>query len=126
MRQIADAEPRAPIHRQLGHVRAVDLDRALVGGNQARDHVEHGGLAGAVRPKQPDSLAAADIETDAADDGALLEALDHGADGEAADGRIGLGLGYDRLAAWVVPALAECLAAWKRQQFAHYPFRSFS
>ena len=51
LRQIADAEPRAAIHRQLGHVAAVDADRAFVGGDQPGDHVEHGGLAGAVRPQ---------------------------------------------------------------------------
>src|SRR6185369_17288353 len=52
LRQIADAEPRALIHRQLGDVVAVELDRAAIGLDQAGNHVEHGGLAGAVRAEQ--------------------------------------------------------------------------
>src|SRR5205085_5266684 len=66
LRQIADAEPRALIHRQLGDVMAVKLDGAAVGLDQAGDHVEHRGLAGAVRTEQADRFAAADIDADAA------------------------------------------------------------
>src|SRR5204863_836940 len=66
LRQIADAEPRALIHRQLRNVVAVKLDGAAIGLDQAGDHVEHGGLAGAVRPEQTDRLAAADIDGNAA------------------------------------------------------------
>ena len=58
LRQVADAQPRAAIHRQLGHVMAVHFDRAGVGGDQAGDHVEAGGLAGAVGTKQAHRLAA--------------------------------------------------------------------
>ena len=39
--------------------------RAAIRRDQAGDHVEHGGLAGAVRTQQPDRLAAADIDADA-------------------------------------------------------------
>ena len=77
LRQIADAEPRALIHRQLGDVVAVELDRAAIGLDQAGDHVEHGGLAGAVRAEQADRLAAADIDADAAHDLAGAETLFH-------------------------------------------------
>src|SRR5439155_20389281 len=66
LRQVADAEPRALIHRQPGHVRAVEFDGAAVRLDQSGDHVEHRGLAGAVRAEQADRLAAADIDADAA------------------------------------------------------------
>src|SRR6185503_5828795 len=68
LRQVADAEPRALIHRQLGHVMAVEFDGAAIGLDQSGDHVEHRGLAGAVRTQQADRLAAADIDADAAHD----------------------------------------------------------
>src|SRR4051812_14698677 len=75
LRQIADAEPRALIHRQLGDVVAVELDRTAVGLDQAGDHVEHRGLAGAVRTEQADRFAAADIDADAAYHLAAAKAL---------------------------------------------------
>ena len=61
LRQIADPEPRALVHRQRGDVLAVEFDAAAVGLDQPGDHVEDRGLAGAVGPEQPDRLAAADI-----------------------------------------------------------------
>ncbi len=75
LRQVADAEPGALVHRQRGDVVAVELDAAAVGLDQAGDHVEHGGLAGAVRAEQADRLAAAHIERDALDHRAAAEAL---------------------------------------------------
>jgi hypothetical protein len=60
LRQVGDAEARAAVDRQ---VRELGLRR---GGccprrrDQADDHVEAGGLAGAVRAEQPDHLAARD------------------------------------------------------------------
>ena len=88
LRQIADAEPRALVHRQRGDVVAVELDAAAVGLDQAGDHVEHRGLAGAVRPEQADRLAAPHIERDALDHHAAAEALLHAMGGEigVADG----------------------------------------
>ena len=77
LRQIADAEPRALIHRQLGDVVAIEFDGAAIGLDQAGDHVEHRGLAGAVRAQQTDRLAAADIDADAAHDLAGAETLFH-------------------------------------------------
>src|SRR4029079_9607627 len=107
-------------------VAPIDLDRAFVGGNETGDHIEHGGLARAVRPEQSDRLAAAEVETNAADDGALLEALDHGANGETADAWIGVVA--RPMVEWLCGGHAllggDCLAAWERQQLAHYPFRS--
>ena len=75
LRQIADAAARAAIHRKVGHVVPVEQDRAVVGGNKPGDHVEDGGLAGAIGAEEADRLAALDVETDAADDGTPLEAL---------------------------------------------------
>ncbi len=51
LRQIADAEPRAAVHRQIGDVVAVEFDGAGIGRYQAGDDVEAGGLAGAVRTR---------------------------------------------------------------------------
>ena len=80
LRQVADAEPGALIHRQFGDVAAVELDAAFIGFDQAGRHVEHGGLAGAVRAEQADGFALAHIEADAFDhhaaDEALLDAVD--------------------------------------------------
>ena len=44
-------------HRQPGYVMAVQFDFALVGFDEAGDHVENGGLAGAIWPQQPHCLA---------------------------------------------------------------------
>ena len=77
LRQIADAEPRALVHRQLRDVVAVELDRAAIGLDQPGDHVEHRGLAGAVRAEQADGFAAAHIDADAAHDLARAKTLFH-------------------------------------------------
>ena len=47
---------------------AIELDAAAVGLDQPGDHVEHGGLAGAVGTQQADRLAAAHMDADALDD----------------------------------------------------------
>ncbi len=59
LRQVADAHAGALVHRLGGDVLAVQVDRAVVGGDQAGDHVEAGGLAGAVGAKQARHLARA-------------------------------------------------------------------
>src|SRR5262249_21059545 len=74
LRQIADAETGALIHRQRRHVGAAEAAAAAVGGDQPGDHVEHRGLAGAVRAEQTDRLAAAHVEAHALDDLAADEA----------------------------------------------------
>ncbi len=56
------------MHRQVGDVLLVDADHALVGLDQADDHVEAGGLAGTVRTEQADDLPAIDGHADVADD----------------------------------------------------------
>jgi hypothetical protein len=48
---------------------------AAVGLDEAGDHVEHGGLAGAVGTEQTDRLAAAHMNTDIVDDSPSREAL---------------------------------------------------
>ena len=54
---------------------AVELDAPGVRLDQPGDHVEHGGLAGAVGAEQADRLAAPHIDADAAHHLALAEAL---------------------------------------------------
>ena len=73
LRQVADAKARTLIHGQARHVMAIDGDRASVDGDEARDHVEAGRFAGAVRPEKTDDLAASQTHRDAADDRSALE-----------------------------------------------------
>src|SRR6185369_9566536 len=116
LRQIADAESRALIHRQLGDVVAVQFDGATIRLDQASDHVEHGGLAGAVRTKQADRLATADIDADAAHHLPRAETFFHAVHGEEAGplGRarrfaaIGLGTGLLRTGTRSVIARRLC------------------
>ncbi len=79
LRQVADAEPRAAVHRHRRDVVAVYLDRALVDRHEAGDHVEAGRLARPVGSEQAHSLARAHPERYAADHLPALVAL-----GEAA------------------------------------------
>jgi hypothetical protein len=64
LRQVADAAPRALIHRHPRDVGPVEPDRAGRGRDEARDHVERGRLAGAVGAEQADDLALAQLERD--------------------------------------------------------------
>jgi hypothetical protein len=50
------------------------MDRASVGGDQAREHPERGGLAGTVRPEQAEDLAGVDLEADTVERRARAEA----------------------------------------------------
>ena len=75
LRQIADAEPRALIHRQRRDIVAVEIDAPAIRLDQPGDHVEHRGLAGAVRSQQADRLAAAHVEAHALDHLAPAEAF---------------------------------------------------
>ena len=82
-----------------GDVVAVEVDAATVGLDEAGDHVEHRGLAGAVGTEQADRLAAPDIEADASHDlaagKALLDAVDREiiAGSAGAPRRVARGLG---------------------------------
>ena len=84
LRQIADAEARALIHRQRGHIEAVEFDASVVGLDQTGDHVEHRGLAGAVRAEQADRLALAHVKAHALDHLAADEGLFHAVHGKKA------------------------------------------
>src|SRR5262249_23830065 len=75
LRQIADAEPRALVHRQTRDVVAFELNAATVGLDEPGDHVEHGGLAGAVGAEESYCLAAAHVEARALDYLAAPEGL---------------------------------------------------
>ena len=59
-----DPAPHDPVHGRLQQRLAVELDLALVGRVEPRDHVERRRLAGAVRPDQADDLAVQDVEGD--------------------------------------------------------------
>ncbi len=52
---------------QAGDVLAAELDRARGGGLEARDHPEHGGLAGPRRAQHREELAVGDLEVDSGD-----------------------------------------------------------
>ncbi len=84
LRQIADAEAGALVHRQRRDVVAVELDASFVGLDQAGHHIEHRRLAGAVGAKEAHRFAAADRKADALDDPAADEALLDTMDGQKA------------------------------------------
>ncbi len=94
LRQIADAHAGALVHGLGGDVLAIQQDAAGVGGDQAGDHVEAGGLARAVRAEQADSLAAVQPQADALHHRPAAERLGDAIDEQAFVGS-GLG-GFDR------------------------------
>jgi hypothetical protein len=49
--------------------------RAAVGSSEPLDHLQRGGLAGAVGAEDPEALAVADLEADRVDDGPAVVAL---------------------------------------------------
>src|SRR5204863_414726 len=67
LRKVADALAGALVHRQVGDVLVVDEDASGIGADEADDHVEAGGLAGAVRAEQADHFALLDEEGNAVD-----------------------------------------------------------
>src|SRR6185295_18754082 len=75
LRQIGDAEPCAAMNWHLREVALVEVDEPRVCRDQPDDHVEAGGLAGAVGAEQADHFAARDFQGYAFDDGARFEAL---------------------------------------------------
>ena len=64
LREIAEPEDRAAVHRQPGDVLAVEQDAARVRLHQPHHRIEAGGLARAIRAEQPDHLAARDLQAD--------------------------------------------------------------
>ena len=91
LRQIADAEAGAAVHRHRRHVETVDLDLALVDRHQPGDHVEAGGLAGAVGAEQSDRLAGADAERHAVHHLSALVALGQAVGDQGALELVGIG-----------------------------------
>ena len=82
LRQVADAEAGATIHGQRGDVVAFEADLALIGADEADDHVKGGGLAGAVGTEQSDGFAAADVDRHILNDGTFLVGLADGLGGQ--------------------------------------------
>ena len=64
LRQVGQAQARAPVDRHVRHGPAVDRDLAGVGAHQPDDHVERSGLAGAVGAEQADDFALGDLQRD--------------------------------------------------------------
>lgn len=62
MGKVADTHAGAAVHRQVGDVFAVNVDVAVVGGNQAGNAIKTGCFSGAVGAEQADGLAAADVK----------------------------------------------------------------
>jgi len=77
--EVEPAEQRRPVAVEP---LAEQPDLAGVGGDQPEDHVQGGGLAGAVGTEQADDLARADPEADAVHGGDRPEALGDVADVE--------------------------------------------
>ncbi len=65
--QVADAEPCALIHWEVGDIIAIELDRAALRLDQAGNGIERRGLAGAIRPQQTDRFPATHVEGDPID-----------------------------------------------------------
>src|SRR5690606_18269421 len=91
---VAEAEPGAAMHGPAGDVLAGQVDAAAVGADEADDHVEAGGLTGAVGPQQRDDLAAFEIEIERVDDSPAAVALAQAASLEL---RIAPAAGWHRL-----------------------------
>ncbi len=75
LRQVAHALLGARVHRVAGDVLAVQHDAAGIGFDQAHDHVEAGGLAGAVGAEQADHFTGIEGQPEVLDDFALLVLL---------------------------------------------------
>ncbi len=62
LRQIAQSQLGAAVHRQEGDVLPVEVDPARIAINEPHDHVERGRFAGTVRPEQANHFAVGDLE----------------------------------------------------------------
>src|SRR6185437_10529448 len=71
----ADTAARDPVRRQSGHFGAFQPHRAGIRPFDAHDELHHRRLAGAVRPDQPENLAALDREADVAHGNEAAEPL---------------------------------------------------
>ena len=82
LRQVAQAAARAEVHRQAGHVLPAEQHPPGVRTHEADDAVERRGLAGAVRPEEPDHFPTLDVEGNVLDDGPPAVALGQPLNGE--------------------------------------------
>ena len=62
--QIADTAARPIIHRLLGDIGAIQINGSGIGTHQAGDHIETGGLAGAIGPQKTDRFAPTHADRD--------------------------------------------------------------
>ena len=119
LRQIAQAHARALEHRLLGDIQAVEINLAVIDRDQAGDHVEAGGLAGAVGAKQPRHLAAPQSQAYVAHHGAAAERLSDIGDDQPGRG-LGFRLGGD---AHFAAPLSCCLGGFRYSSFEIKPSR---
>src|SRR5436190_7122071 len=68
LRQVAEAELRAAVHRQQRDVGVVQADAARVARHEPDDHIEGGGLAGTIGPEESYDLTALELERQVAHD----------------------------------------------------------
>jgi len=74
LERACDALLHDPVPRQLRDLDVAQHDRPLVGIEHARDHVEHGGLARAVRADDREDLLLGHVERQVADRADATEA----------------------------------------------------
>ena len=90
-----DAEQLADDVRLAADVDAEDGRLARVDRQQGREHLEHGGLAGAVGAEHAEDLAAAHGQVDGVDGALVAERLDQAVRVDGQRGVLGGGLGTD-------------------------------
>jgi hypothetical protein len=71
-----EVHPAERLEAAVAQVLAEQVHRAPVGRDQPEEHVQCGGLAGAVRTEEADDLSLADLEADLVDSRDGAEALD--------------------------------------------------
>ena len=72
-----EAAAGARVHRQAGHLLAVEDDAPAVARERARELVDEARLAGAIRPDERVQLAPGNVERDRVGDAQRAEALGH-------------------------------------------------
>src|SRR6185436_14227213 len=72
-----DARARDAVRGRADELLALEADRAAIDRVMAAHHVDQGGLSRAIRPDQPENLAAADIEIHSGEGLHALERLGH-------------------------------------------------
>src|SRR5262249_30941069 len=99
-----DAQVDDSMRRQPGDLVALETDRAAVGREGPREHVEDRALAGAVGPDEAEDLAGLDVERDVGDGGEAAEALGQPLDGQQESPRAGVVTICSRASAGWAPA----------------------